>query len=209
MPEFSDRNPFTGYTNKGMTGPLGRVYQPGNLTTKGGLRNALGNQYGQNSLLEAEQQNRRGSEYGTLMPGYQSLLNSGYSPQEKSGIEQGTLGAIQGSYGSATDAASRRMARTNNAAGYGSFLGAAARSKGRDLAQQELDNQKLFADESLRRKMLGLQGISQLYGIDSSFLNSLGQQQLGVLGIGQSVQSGRRGVLGNIAAAGNALNSFF
>ena len=198
-------NPFVGYTNGGMTGPLGRVYDPGNLTTKGGLRNGIGNQYGQNSLLEAQQQSQRGSEFGTLMPGYESLLNSGYSPQEKSGIEQGTLGAIQGSYGSATDAAARRMARTNNAAGYGSFLGASARAKGQDLAQQELNNQKLFADEALRRKMMGLQGIAQLYGVDTSFLNSLGQQQLGTLGVGQSVQSGRRGVLGNIGAGLNIL----
>lgn len=191
-------DPFSAYTG-------GNFYDPGNLTTKGGLRNALGQTWASNSLLQAGTNKQRSSEFGTLMPGYQSLLNSGYSPQEKSGIEQGTLGAIQGSYGGATDAAARRMARTNNAAGYGSFLGAAARSKGRDLAQQELDNQRLFADESLRRKMMGLQGISNLYGIDSSFLNSLGQQQLGVLGIGQSVQSGRKGVLGNVQAGSNIL----
>lgn len=195
-------DPFSAYSG-------GNFYDPGNLTTKGGLRNATGQLYAENSLLGAATNKQRGSEFGSLMPGYQSLLNSGYSPQEKSGIEQGTLGAIQGSYGSATDAAARRMARTNNSAGYSSFLGGAARSKGRDLAQQELDNQKLFADESLRRKMMGLQGISQLYGLDSSFLNSLGNQQLGVLGVGQAVQSSRRGVLGNVAAAGQAFNSFF
>jgi len=116
------------------------------------------------------------------MPGFQSLLNSGYSPQEKSGIEQGTLGAIQGAYGGATDAATRRMARTNNSAGFGSFLGEATRSKARDLAQQNLDNQKSFADETLRRKMMGLQGIAGLYGIDTSFLNSLNQGQNQLVG---------------------------
>lgn len=195
-------NPFSAYTG-------GNYYDPGNLTTKGGLKNATGQLFGENSLLQAGTNAQRGSEFGTLMPGYQSLLNSGYSPQEKSGIEQGTLGAIQGSYGSATDAAARRMARTNNSAGYGSFLGAAARSKGRDLAQQELDNQKLFADESLRRKLIGLEGIGKLYGLDTSFLDSLGSKQLGVLGVGQAVQSGRKGVLGNIQAAGNAFSSFF
>lgn len=198
-------NPFVGYTNGGMTGPLGRIYDPGNLTTKGGLRNGIGNQYGQNSLLEAQQQAQRGSEFGTLMPGYQSLLNSGYSDQQKSGIQQGTLGAIQGSYGSANDAAARRLARTNNAAGYGSFLGASARAKGQDLAQQELNNQKSFADEALRRKMMGLQGIAQLYGVDTSFLNSLGQQQLGALGLGNSVQSRSRGVLNTIGEVGSII----
>lgn len=190
-------NPFLGYG--GGNGPTS-VYTPGNLTTKGGLRNGLANQYGQNSILQSQTQGNRNSEYGTLMPQYKSLLNSGYSAQEKSGIEQGTLGAISGSYGDATDAASRRAARTNNSAGFDSFLGAAAHGKSRDMAQQELDNQKMFADESLRRKMMGLEGIAKLYGVDTSFLNSLGNQQLGVLANGQSVQAGRRGVLGNISA---------
>lgn len=181
-----------------------RAFNPGELTTKGGVNRGLWNQYGTNQALESQQNKQRGSEFGTLMPQYQSLLNSGYSPQEKSGIEQGTLGAIQGAYGGATDAASRRMARTNNSAGYGSFLGAAARSKSRDMAQQELDNQKLFADEALKRKMMGLQGIASLYGVDTSFLNSLGNQQLGVLGNSVSMAGKNRGVLGNISAGTSA-----
>lgn len=173
---------------------------PGEITTKGGLNRALWTQYGTNQSLQKKTLGQRSSEFGTLMPQYQSLLNSGYSPAEKSGIEQGTLGAIQGAYGGATEAGARRLARTGNSAGYSSFLGSTARAKSRDMAQQELDNQKLFADESLRRKMMGLQGISQLYGIDTSFLNSLGQQQLGVLGIGSGIQSRSRGVLGTIGA---------
>lgn len=173
---------------------------PGDVTTKGGLNRGLWSVFGTAQGLGKQTQGQRGSEYGSLLPQYQSLLNSGYSPQEKSGIEQATLGSVQGAYGSALDSASRRMARTGNSAGYGSFLGATARSKASDLAQQSLNNQKLFADEALRRKMMGLQGIAQLYGIDTSFLNSLNQTQLGALGVGQSVQSGRRGVLGNIGA---------
>src|SRR6266571_4518710 len=100
-----------------------RAFNPGELTTKGGVNRGLWNQYGTNQALESQQNKQRGSEYRTLMPQYQSMLNSGYSPTEKSGIEQGTLGAIQGSYGSATDAAARRMAGTGNSAGYSSFLG--------------------------------------------------------------------------------------
>lgn len=176
---------------------------PGDLTTKGGLNRGLWTQYGQNQAQQASTNRQRDSEYGTLMPQYQSLLNSGYSPEEKSGIQQGTLGAIQGNYGAATDAASRRMARTNNSAGYDSFLGASARSKSRDMAQQELDNQKLFADEAMRRKMVGLQGIASLYGVDTSFLNSLGNQQLGVLGIGSNVESRRKGKIGDLNAGLN------
>src|SRR4029077_21050510 len=104
-------------------------------------------------------QTQRGSEFGSLMPGFESLLNSGYSPEQKASINQTTLGGINQAYGSATDAASRRMARTGNSAGFSSFLDSSARGKGRDLASQNLTNQKDFADETLRRKMLGLQGI--------------------------------------------------
>jgi len=154
----------------------------GNLGTRKGVQQGITSQAGNLGAQAGATSRQRGSEFGSLMPGFQSLLNSGYSPQEKSGIEQGTLGAIQGAYGGATDAATRRMARTNNSAGFGSFLGEATRSKARDLAQQNLDNQKSFADETLRRKMMGLQGIAGLYGIDSSFLNSLNSQQNQLIG---------------------------
>ncbi len=175
-------------------------YNPGDLTSKKGIKQGLGNQYGTNQGLEAGQQQQRGSEYNTLMPQYQSLLNSGYSDQEKSAIQSGTTGAISSAYGQAGDAAGRNLASTGNSAGYGSALTSLARNKGKDVAQQENTNQVGFAQEAMRRKMAGLQGIAQLYGVDTSFLNSLGQQQLGVLGVGNSVQSRSRGVLGNIGA---------
>src|SRR6266567_8089649 len=90
---------------------------PYTYNTGGGAerqRKNIGNRVNYVSGEETQQNKQRGSEFSTLMPQYKSLLNSGYSPQEKSGIEQGTLGAIQGAYGGAADAASRRMARTNN-----------------------------------------------------------------------------------------------
>lgn len=175
-------------------------YNPGNLTGKSGLGGALGNQFGLNQGLEQQQQGQRGSEFGSALPGYQSLLNSGYSPAEKSAISQGTTGAISSSYGDAASAAGRHTAATNNSAGYGSTLDSLARNKGKDVAQQQGANEVNFANQAYQRKLAGLQGISQLYGVDSSFLNSLGNQQLGVLGIGNSVQSRSRGVLGTIGA---------
>lgn len=176
-------------------------YDPGNLTTKGGLKKGLSNQYGVNQGLEQQQQGQRGSEFGTLMPQLTGMLDSGYSDSEKSGIQQGTLGAIQGAAGAAKDQASRRMARTGNSAGYGSFLNASSRGEGQDLAQQELNNQKTFADEKQKRKLAGLQGIASLYGVDTGFLSALDNNQTATLGIGNSVESRRKGVLGNIGAA--------
>lgn len=173
-------------------------YNPGNLTTSGGQKRGLANQYGINQKLEAGQVAARGDESSTLLPQYKSLLNSGYSDAEKSSINQGTTGAISESYGDAASAAGRHAAATGSTAGFGSTLTSLARNKGKDVATQQGQNEVAFANESLRRKQIGLQGISQMYGIDTSFLNSLGQQQLGVLGIGNSGASRRRGVLNTI-----------
>lgn len=159
----------------------------GDLSTRKGVQQGIASQATNLGTQAGGASRQRGSEYGALFPGYQSLLNSGYSPEEKSAINQSTLGAINSSYGAANDAAARRMARTGNSAGYGSFLGASARGRSRDLASQNLQNQKDFADEQLRRKMIGLQGIAQLYGVDTSFLNSLNAGQNQLVNTGASV----------------------
>lgn len=174
------------------------TYNPGNLTTSGGQKRGLANQYGINQGLMSGTNAQRGSEYGSAYGGYSSLLNSGYSPQEKSAIDQGTTGAISQAYGDAATAAGRHAAATGSSAGFGSTLANLARNKGKDVAQQQNQNEVQFANQAYQRKLAGLQGISQLYGVDTSFLNSLGNQQLGVLGIGNSNASRRRGVLNTI-----------
>lgn len=176
------------------------IYSPaqGNIGNKGGLTSTAGSLYNTNAGLANTTNAQRTSEGSTLSGGYNSLLNSGYSDAEKSGINQSTLGAINSSYGAANDAASRRMGATGNSAGYGSFLGANARNRASDLASQNLKNQSNFADVAYQRKLAGLQGLQQMYGVDTSFLNSLGQQQLGALGIGNSVQSRSKGKLNTV-----------
>lgn len=174
--------------------PLG-----GNLTTKAGLSGAIGNTYNQNQALEGSTQNSRLQESGSLFPQYESMLNSGYSPQEQSAISQQSVNGIKSSYDSARAAGANRLARTGNSAGYGSFMGSLAGQEGRDVGSQTQNNQIAFANEKQRRKEAGLQGIAGLYGIDTSFLSSLGNQQLGDLGVANSVQSRSRGVLGSLA----------
>jgi hypothetical protein len=149
----------------------------GNLGNRTGVQQGITSQSQNLGRQAGQAAGQRSSEYGALMPGFSSLLNSGYSDAEKSAINQSTLGAINANYGAANDAAARRMARTNNSAGFGSFLKSSSMNRWKDLASQNLQNQKDFADESLRRKMLGLQGIAGLYGIDTSFLNSLNADQ--------------------------------
>ena len=132
-----------------LTNPFGS-YNPGNPTKRGGLAGTLSTLGGQNQALAAGTQANRTSESGTAIPGYQSLVDSGgYSPTEKASIEQGSVGGIQGAYGTAQSQAQRRMGITGNTAGYGSFLGGLARSKAQALGQNELQVQSQFADQSL------------------------------------------------------------
>lgn len=158
----------------------------GDVSGRKGVQQGITNLSNNLASQQSGTAGQRSSEYGTLFPGFSSLITGGgYSDAEKSAINQSTLGGINASYGSASDAASRRLARTNNSAGYGSFMDSLARNRSKDLASQNLQNQKDFADEALRRKMMGLQGIASLYGVDTSFLNSLnsGQNQLAQLGV--------------------------
>lgn len=165
-----------------------------NLTTKGGLKSALGGQFGANSQLMNDTQGNRSAESGTLLPGYQSLANGG-TPGDNNALEQGVLTPLRGAFNSARTAAGNRVATTGNSAGYGSVLHSLARTEGQQSAAAGFD----IAGEKFKRKMAGLQGIAQMYGVDTSFLNSLGGQQEGLLGIGSGVESRRRGVLGNIS----------
>jgi hypothetical protein len=169
---------------------------------KAGGSQTLGNlfsQYGSNTALQNTTQGQRSSESGSLIPGYQSLIDSGgYSPTEKASIEQGTIGGITGSYAGAGDQAARQVARTGNSAGYGSLIGNLARNKARDVGQEELQVQSQFANEAYQRKLAGLQGLQQMYGVDTSFLNALGNQQQGLLGLKNRITTSQPGTMGNI-----------
>lgn len=193
---------------------MGGYYTP--ITFNSGSRKGVDQGLSQQSGILSGQANKigaqRGSEFGSLFPGYNSMLDSGYSPQDKSAIEQGTTGAISSSYADAGDAASRRLATTNNSAGYGSMLGELARNKAKDVSIQSGKNQVEFAQEKQRRKLAGLQGIASLYGVDTSFLNSLNNNQNQLLGVGAGVYGtvkGHPGFLDSLSSSlGSGLGSF-
>jgi len=177
----------------------GYNYNPANLVSKGGIQNALSNQYGNNSALQSQTNDQRTGESGTLLSGYQGLVSGGgYSPIEKANIEQGTLGGVQSGYNSAADAIQRNQAITHNQAGTGSVLSQLGRQKAQDLSQAGLQVQSQFANEAYQRKLQGLQGLAQMYGVDTSFLNSLNNSQTGLIAQGSGVQSRSKGVLGTI-----------
>lgn len=180
----------------GSFGSILNSYTPGDLTSKKGLKGALGNQFGVNQGLENQTNSSRTSEMGTMLPQYTSMANGG-TAADNNALEQSVLTPLRGAFNTARTAGASHVAQTGNSAGFGSMLGETAREEGRQSSQAGFD----IANEKFQRKMAGLQGLAGLYGIDTSFLNSLGNQQLGVLGLGNSIQSRSRGKIGTIGAA--------
>ncbi len=168
---------------------------PGNLTNKKQLGGALGQQYNNNLNLENQQQGQRSAESGPLLSQYTSMANGG-TAADNNALTQSVMTPLRGAFNAARTSGGNRVAATGNSAGYGSMLGSLARGEGQQSSQAGFD----IANQQYQRKMAGLQGLAQMYGVDTSFLNSLGNQQQGILGIGNSVQSRSRGVLGTIGA---------
>jgi hypothetical protein len=128
--------------------------------------NALNNQF-----LGAQQQ--VGS---TLLPQYQSILaNPGLSPADKAAVTGATQGSIASAFDSLQQAAQNRVARTNNAAGFGDLEDDLSRQKGIAQSNQAAQNQLTFSNTAFQRQMAALQGLSGLYGVDTNLLSrSLG-----------------------------------
>lgn len=114
------------------------------------------------------------SDRSTLLPAYQSILaNPGYSSADKSAMRLSTLGGLGASFDSASDAASNRLARTRNSAGFGETLDELARERGRQTSTAEAGLESKFADTALSERDKALSGISNLYGVDSDTLAKL------------------------------------
>ncbi|HVO59060.1 MAG TPA: hypothetical protein VMT51_15315 [Dongiaceae bacterium] len=123
--------------------------------------NALNNQF-----LGAQQQ-----AGNLLVPQYRSILaNPGLSAADKAAVSSDSQGALSSAFDSLQQAAQNRVARTRNAAGFGDLEDDLARQKG--IAQSNLaaNNQLEFSNTAFQRQMAALQGLSGLYGMDSSLL---------------------------------------
>jgi hypothetical protein len=108
--------------------------------------------------------------------GYQNLLsNPGYTPQQQAAITNQSMGALGSAFSALASSAANRTARTRNSAGYGDLLDALAREQGRQSASVAQQNQIAFANQSRQDQLSALQGLSGLYGVDTSLLGrSLG-----------------------------------
>jgi hypothetical protein len=125
------------------------------------MQNAMNQQlYNQNQSLG-----------NTAAAGYTNLLtNPGYSDAEKSAITNQSMGALASAFAALASSAANRTARTRNSAGYGDLLDALAQEQGRQTASLAQQNQIAFAGRARQDQLAGLQGLSGLYGVDSSLL---------------------------------------
>jgi hypothetical protein len=103
--------------------------------------------------------------------GYQNLLaNPGYTPDQQSAIRNQSMGALASAFAALAQSAANRTARTRNSAGYGDMLDELAREQGRQSSSLAQQNELAFADRSRNDQLAALQGLSGLYGVDSSVL---------------------------------------
>ena len=107
----------------------------------------------------------------TAAGGYQYLMaNPGYTPAQQNAIDNQSLGALSSAFGALARSATNRVARTNNSAGYGDMLDELAREQGRQTSSLAQQNQLAFAGQSKQDQLSALQGLSGLYGVNSSLL---------------------------------------
>jgi hypothetical protein len=124
-------------------------------------QNAMNQQlYGENASLQ-----------NTVGAGYQSLLaNPGYTQAQQTAITGQSMGALASTFASLASRAANQVSRTNNAAGYGNLLDSLARAQGQQGANVTQQNQLAFANQNKRDQLTALQGLSGLYGTNSSLL---------------------------------------
>ena len=108
---------------------------------------------------------------GSLLPQYQQIAqHPGYTPQQQGAIGTAAQEGVGSAYGSAQEALARRAARTRNAAGMGEMSDVLARQKAKTMGETGAGLQQKFADTAMQQKMQALEGMGQLYGIDSRTL---------------------------------------
>jgi hypothetical protein len=107
----------------------------------------------------------------TAATGYQNLLaNPGYTQTQQTAITGQSMGALASTFAALASSAANHAARTNNAAGYGDVLDSLARQQGQQASSLAQQNQLAFANQSKQDQLTALQGLSGLYGTNSSLL---------------------------------------
>ena len=108
----------------------------------------------------------------TAAAGYGNLLaNPGYTASQQSAISNQSMGALASAFAALASSAANRVARTRNSAGYGDMLDSLARQQGQQTSNLAQQNQLAFANQSKQDQLSALQGLSGLYGVNTSLLS--------------------------------------
>jgi hypothetical protein len=121
----------------------------------------------------ATDQGNAQSAYSTLMPSLTGQLAApGYTDPQKTAITGATEGGVGAAFGSASEGAANRAARTNNAAGLGGEQDALARQRMITSGNLGAQNQTNFANNAQQQKGAAQAGIGQLFGTNLSAANN-------------------------------------
>ena len=106
-----------------------------------------------------------------LVPQFQSIAsNPGLSPADKAAVTAQSQGALASAFDSLQQSAANRAARTRNSAGFADLSDDLARQKGIAAGNQAQQNQLAFSTTAFQRQMAALQGLSGLFGVDTTLL---------------------------------------
>ncbi len=133
-----------------------------------GIQNAGLQNLQLNNATAAQMAQQQEALQSQLIPTYTSMLNQGYTPQEKEAMTTSGIGAIGSTYGAATQMAANRAARTRNEAGVAAQEDVLARNKGTATGTEAANLQQQFAQQRLKNLYAGLSGLSNIFGQDIS-----------------------------------------
>ena len=135
------------------------------------VMNQTNQQLASQNAMNQQLYNQGQSLANTAASGYQNLLaNPGYTQTQQTAITNQSMGALASTFAALAQSAANRQARTNTSAGYGDLLDALARDQGQQTASLAQQNQLAFANQSKQDQLTALQGLSGLYGVNSSLL---------------------------------------
>ena len=124
----------------------------------------------------AEEQGAQAREReGKLTGAYESLMNMGYTPEQKAAMTTAGMGAVGSAFDTASQLVGNEAARTRNTAGSAAQETALARAKGETMGSTAAGLQGAFAEREQLNRQLGLSGLEQLYGSNQqAMLNMYG-----------------------------------
>lgn len=128
-------------------------------------------QLAQQNATNQQLLNQNQALYNQLTPAYQNLLaNPGYTSAQQAAILGQSMGALGSAFNALQNNAANRAARTKNEAGYNDLLDQLARQYGTSAASTAQQAQIAFANKQQSDQLAALQGLSGIYGTDSSLL---------------------------------------